>query len=145
MKSVSSGYGGVSKSFRIESITKYTITTINTRWEATQRGYVGKIHQTDSQNSNTTTYSGRQLYHLQFSLQSASPETFRYTLLLLSIKYDKTSKILFDENYYICGISLRLRDTNTPLKETRKLVMLSTYNSLRNFTPRACQYPPRGL
>jgi len=78
MKSVSSGYGGVSKSFRIESITKYTITTINTRWEATQRGYVGKIHQTDSQNSNTTTYSGRQLYHLQFSLQSASPETFGY-------------------------------------------------------------------
>jgi hypothetical protein len=27
----------VSKSFRTESITKYTITTMNTRWEATQR------------------------------------------------------------------------------------------------------------
>jgi hypothetical protein len=29
-------YEGVSKSFRTESITKYTLTTINTRWEATQ-------------------------------------------------------------------------------------------------------------
>jgi len=30
-------YGGVSKSFRTESITKYTLATINTRREATQR------------------------------------------------------------------------------------------------------------
>jgi hypothetical protein len=30
-------YEGVSKSFRTESITKYTLTTINTRWEPTQR------------------------------------------------------------------------------------------------------------
>jgi hypothetical protein len=30
-------YEVVSKSFRSESITKYTLTTINTRWEATQR------------------------------------------------------------------------------------------------------------
>jgi hypothetical protein len=30
-------YEGVSKRFRTESITKYTLTTINTRWEATQR------------------------------------------------------------------------------------------------------------
>jgi hypothetical protein len=29
-------YEGVSKRFRTESITKYTLTTINTRWEATQ-------------------------------------------------------------------------------------------------------------
>jgi len=28
---------GVSKSFQTESITKYTLTTINTYWEATQR------------------------------------------------------------------------------------------------------------
>jgi len=32
-----------------------------------------------TQNSDTTARSGRELYHLQFSLQ-ASPETFRYTL-----------------------------------------------------------------
>jgi hypothetical protein len=30
-------YDGISKSFRTESITKYTLTVINTRWEATQR------------------------------------------------------------------------------------------------------------
>jgi hypothetical protein len=33
------------------------------------------------QNSDTTAPSGRELYHLQFSLQAASPETFRYTLV----------------------------------------------------------------
>jgi hypothetical protein len=45
------------------------------------KGYGGKPHQTDSQNSDTTTPSGRQLYRLQFSLQKASPETFGYTLV----------------------------------------------------------------
>jgi hypothetical protein len=33
----------VSKSFRTESITKYTLTTINTRWEATQRVTAAKL------------------------------------------------------------------------------------------------------
>jgi hypothetical protein len=36
-------YNGVSKSFRTESITKYTLTTINTRWEATQRVIAAKL------------------------------------------------------------------------------------------------------
>jgi len=36
-------YDGVSKSFRTESITKYTPTTINTRSEATQRVMVQKL------------------------------------------------------------------------------------------------------
>jgi hypothetical protein len=40
-----------------------------------------KTHQTDSQNSDTTAPGGRELHHLQFSLQAASPETFRYTLV----------------------------------------------------------------
>jgi hypothetical protein len=35
-------YEGVSKSFQTESITKYTLTTINTRWEATQRVMAAK-------------------------------------------------------------------------------------------------------
>jgi hypothetical protein len=34
---------GVSKSFRTESITKYTLTTINTRWEPTQRVMAAKL------------------------------------------------------------------------------------------------------
>jgi hypothetical protein len=36
-------YEGVSKSFRTESITKYTLTTTNTRWEATQRVMAAKL------------------------------------------------------------------------------------------------------
>jgi hypothetical protein len=34
---------GVSKSFRTESVTKYTLTTINTRWEATQMVMAAKL------------------------------------------------------------------------------------------------------
>jgi len=45
------------------------------------KSYGGKTHYTDSQNSDTTAPSGRELYHLQFSLQADSPETFGYTLL----------------------------------------------------------------
>jgi len=36
---------------------------------------------TDSQNSDTTAPSGRDLYHLRFSLQANSPETFGYTVV----------------------------------------------------------------
>jgi hypothetical protein len=54
------------------------------------KGYGGKIHLTDSQNSDTTAPSGRELYNLQFLLQAASPETFGYTLVSL-----KTCSALF--------------------------------------------------
>jgi hypothetical protein len=50
-------------------------------WSNT-KGYGGKTHYTDPQNSDTTTLSGRELYHLQFSRQAASTETFGYTLVL---------------------------------------------------------------
>jgi hypothetical protein len=39
------------------------------------KGYGGKTRWADSQNSDATAPSGRKLYHLQFSLQAASPET----------------------------------------------------------------------
>jgi hypothetical protein len=45
------------------------------------KGYGGKSHKTDSQNSDITAPSGRELYHLQFSLHAASSETFGYTLV----------------------------------------------------------------
>jgi hypothetical protein len=45
------------------------------------KGYGGKTHYTDSQNSDTTARSGKELYHLQFSLQAASPETFGCILI----------------------------------------------------------------
>jgi hypothetical protein len=43
--------------------------------------YGDKTHYTDSQNGDTTAPSGRELYHLQFSLQAASPETFEYIVV----------------------------------------------------------------
>jgi hypothetical protein len=45
------------------------------------KGYGGKTHYTSSQNNDTSAPSGRELYHLQFSLQAASPETSGYTLV----------------------------------------------------------------
>jgi Lon protease-like protein len=50
---------------------------IKTRWEATQKVMAVKLIRL-TQNSDTTAPSGRELYHLQFSLQAASPETFGY-------------------------------------------------------------------
>jgi hypothetical protein len=44
-----------------------------------KKGYGGKTHYSDSQNSDTTAPSGRELYHLQFSFHAASQETFGYT------------------------------------------------------------------
>jgi hypothetical protein len=52
------------------------------------KGYGGKTHYTDSQNSDTTASSGRELYHLQFSLQAASPETYGY-LRTLRLYYNE--------------------------------------------------------
>jgi hypothetical protein len=43
------------------------------------KGYGGKTHYADSQNIDTSAPSGIELYHLQFSLQEASPGTFGYT------------------------------------------------------------------
>jgi hypothetical protein len=45
------------------------------------KGNGGKTHEIDSQNSDTAAPSGRELYHLQFSLLAASPETFGCTLV----------------------------------------------------------------
>jgi hypothetical protein len=74
-------YEGVTESFRTESITKYTLTFGTTRWEATQRVMAAKLTRMTTQNSDTTAPSARELYHLQFSLQAAGPETFGYTLV----------------------------------------------------------------
>jgi hypothetical protein len=46
------------------------------------KGHDSKNQYTDSQNSDTTAPSGRGLYHLQFSLQAASPETFGYIFVV---------------------------------------------------------------
>jgi hypothetical protein len=46
-----------------------------------KKGYDGKTHQTDLQNSDITARSGRELCHLQFSFQAISPETSGYTVV----------------------------------------------------------------
>jgi hypothetical protein len=67
------------------------------------KGYGGKTHYTDSQNSDTTASSGRELYHLQFSIQAASPETSGYKLVYAfkqentKIGYKVTVKLLSQE------------------------------------------------
>jgi hypothetical protein len=45
------------------------------------KGYGGKTHYLVSQNGDTTTSSGRDLYYLQFSLKTVNPGTFGYALL----------------------------------------------------------------
>jgi len=45
------------------------------------KSYGAKTHLTDSQNSDTIAPTGTELYHVQLSLQAASPETFGYTLI----------------------------------------------------------------
>jgi hypothetical protein len=67
-------YEGVSKSFRTERNKQHLL-------RSNAKGYGGKTHETDSQNSDTTAPGGRELYHLQFSFQAASPETFVYSLV----------------------------------------------------------------
>jgi hypothetical protein len=44
-----------------------------------KKGCADKTHYTDSGNGHTTAPSGRELYHLLFSLQAAGPGTFGYT------------------------------------------------------------------
>jgi hypothetical protein len=66
---------------RTESITEYTLTVLNTHWEATQRVMAAKLTRLTQKNSDKTALNGRELYHLQFSFQATSPETSGYTLV----------------------------------------------------------------
>jgi hypothetical protein len=70
------------------------------------KGYGSKTYWTDSRNNDTTATSGRKLYHLQFSLQAAYPETFGYMLICAEIQWkqeEKISKTLTQKkNAYCC-------------------------------------------
>jgi hypothetical protein len=74
-------YGGVSKSFWTDSITKCTLTFGITSWEATQGVMAAKLTRLTHKIA-IRLHLVAELYHLQFSLQATSPETFRYTLVL---------------------------------------------------------------
>jgi hypothetical protein len=74
-------YEGVSKNFRTES---NEINNSNNNKHSlinNTKDYSGRTHYTDSQHSDTTAPSGKELYQLQFPLQAASPETFGYVLV----------------------------------------------------------------
>jgi hypothetical protein len=85
------------------------------------KSYGGKTHYIDSQNSDITVPNGRELYHLKFLLQAASPETFGYTLvdmrLILEIqvlrlgKWIEISEAGFREhcNEWFGGVKAELR------------------------------------
>jgi hypothetical protein len=72
-------YESVSKSFRTESIKKYTSTTINTRCEATQKVMAAKLIR--------LTHKIEIQLHLvaESSLHAASPETFGYTAVCMYV------------------------------------------------------------
>jgi hypothetical protein len=63
----------------------------------------GRTHWTDSQNSDTTAPGGRELYHLQFSLHAASPETSGYTLVFCCCSYVKKYSRESVQNTYSVG------------------------------------------
>jgi len=58
-----------------------------------------KTHYTDSQNSDTSAYSGRELYDLQFSLQEASQDTFGYTLVSDMFLTSLTEVLFFTNSF----------------------------------------------
>jgi hypothetical protein len=73
------------------------------------KSYGGKIHWTGSQSSDTTASTGRELYHLQFSLQAASPETFGYTLVE-HVRYTRNAyKIIVgkSEGYHLWDLGVK--------------------------------------
>jgi hypothetical protein len=71
-------YEDVTESFRTESQRNKQQQTLVEKqqkglWRQNSLGWLT--------NSDTTAASGRELYHLKFSIQTASPETFGYTLV----------------------------------------------------------------
>jgi hypothetical protein len=64
---------------KVSGLSHNEINNNNKHWSRSNtKGYDGKTHYTDSQNSDTTASSGKELYHSQFSRQAASSETFAY-------------------------------------------------------------------
>jgi hypothetical protein len=96
-------------------------------------GYGCKTHYTDSQNSDTTAPGGRELYHLQFSLQAASPKTFGCTLVFMQPVGIKSHEypifihycsfhILFIQYHYIASTAV-LQSASFPSLKHRALFL----------------------
>jgi hypothetical protein len=95
-----SGQKGRSKSLRTESITKHTLYNNKHSLRSNTKGNGGKTHETDSQNSDTAALSGRELYHLQVSLQGASPETSGSLTLLTCVIHLLSS--IYSLSLFLC-------------------------------------------
>jgi hypothetical protein len=78
---ISLDYEDVTKSFRTESIMKYMLTTTNTRSEATRSVMAAKLTKLTHKIAIQLHLVAESMYHLQFSLQAANPETFGYVLV----------------------------------------------------------------
>jgi hypothetical protein len=76
-------YEGVSKCFRTESITKYTLKTINTRSEATQRVMAVKLIRLTHKIAIQLRLVAESLPFAVLVPQAASPEIFGYTIVFL--------------------------------------------------------------
>jgi hypothetical protein len=79
--SVQNDLGGMRVYPKVSGLSHKEINNNKHSLRSNTKGCGGKSHNSGSQNSDTTAPSGRELYHLQFSLQAASPETFGYTVV----------------------------------------------------------------
>jgi hypothetical protein len=117
-------YEGVSKSFRTESIRKYTLTTIITRWEATQRVMAANL-------SRLTHKIAIQLHLVAESCTICSSRTRRPVRKLLDTpslvyicKWDFALKAVKELIISISNVRRKFRGTNSqswPLDHARSL------------------------
>jgi hypothetical protein len=88
------------------------------------KGSGGKTHYTDSQNSDTTAPIGRELYHLQFSLQEASSKTSGYTLV-----FNKQSRTA-DKGWYLSLRVEREANNSSPQRPVSYEMLLHSASEL---------------
>jgi len=82
----------------------------------------------DLQNSDTTAPSGRELYTLQFSLQAASPENFRFTVLYeYLVSWNGNFGVVFPEKLAVTQLVSKIP---TPYR-TRRLIAVLHKGPLR--------------
>jgi hypothetical protein len=142
-------YEDVSRSFRTESITKYTLTTIKTRSEVTKRSCVGKTHWTGSQNSDRTAPSGRELPFAVLSQGGQSGNFWLHSRKFVTRHQNaqKNHNLIKDNKVFECVPKFKYfgtRATNQssiPEKIKSKLYSgIPCYCSVRNLLPSCLLY-----
>jgi hypothetical protein len=90
-----------------------------------------KLSRLTQKNSYMTAPSGRELYHLQFSLQATSLETFGYAFVYTSLDTDKDCNLLRDRPVLSAGRTLHDKQNCYCLEYNQNLIM----------SPRGAQRP----